>query len=145
MAVRVVLAHLDRGDERRGALEQRGQPLVGAAVMGDLERLDARQIKSRGDVGLRVGRQQQVERAVPDDGDERIVVRVAVRTSACCARRRPEHLHAQLADAQRLPGARGDRAAADALERCRKTALDRRRPASAAVEHQPRSVRGDHR
>ena len=108
MTVGVVLADLDRGDERRRPLQQRREPGVGAAVMGDLERLDARQVERRGHVRLGIRREQQVERPVLHERDERVVVRVAARTPAGRARRRPQHAQAQLADPQRLPGAGRD-------------------------------------
>ena len=44
-----------------------------------------------------------------------------------------------------LARARGSRRPAGARERRGQPALDRRRPARAAVEHEPRAVRGDHR
>jgi hypothetical protein len=99
MPVGVVLADLDRGDAWRRPLQQGGQTRVGAAVMGDLQRLDARQLECRGDVRLGIRRKQQVERPVLHQGDERAVVRVAVRAPAGRARGRPEHPQAQVSDA----------------------------------------------
>jgi hypothetical protein len=143
MAVGVLLSHLDRCDPRSGALEHRGQSFVGAAVVGDLERLHPREVEAGGDVRLGVGREQQVERAVLHVGDDGVVVRVAVRAPDGRARRRPQDVEPQLPDAQLLTGARGDRPAAAALERAGEPALDSGRPAGAAVEYEPRPVRRD--
>ncbi len=76
VAVRVAAADLDHGDAGMQPGQLAGHAGVGAAVMGDLERLDGRKVEGGGDVGLGVGREQQVEGAGTQVGDDRALVRI---------------------------------------------------------------------
>ena len=136
MAVGVAPADLDRRELRVGALEHGREPLVGAAVVGDLERLHLGQRERGGDVRLGVGREQQVEVADLHVRDERAVVRVALRPEVRLGRRRPQQLHPDAPERERLPGMGGH--PPRGAGRMRQTVLDGGRPARAAVHDHPR-------
>ena len=135
MAVGVALADRDRRELRSQAARESREAGVVAAVVGDLQHLDAGSSSAGGDVGLGVGGEQQVEVADRDVGHDRAAVGVAAGGSRRPRRRRPQDAACGSCRA-RAPGrARGDR---PPRRRRRPPARPARASAAvAAVEHEP--------
>ena len=100
-------ARLDRRQPRSQALQQGGQPRIGAAVVGDLEDVDLPEVEPAEDVGFGVGRQQRAHPAGIGFGDDRALVGVLARVGRAARAGRPQHAQRDGADAQHLAGARG--------------------------------------
>ena len=116
-----------------GAGEQRREARVLAAVVGDLEDLDGRQLERAGDVRLGVGGEEDVEAPDARDRHDRAVVGVALGAPAGRRAGRPEEPEADAAQLELLVLMRGHHVRAQ-------PALGRRVPAGAPVEDQPRVV-----
>ena len=125
---------------RRG--EQRRQARVGAAVVGDLEHVDRRQVERRGDVGLSASAVSSSENAAGLERARPRALSFGLPLGAPAGARGGGHstLEAQAAERDHLarragvscrPGGRGAAAA---------RAGPRDAPAGAAVDHQPRAV-----
>ena len=98
--------------------QQRGQPRIGAAVVGDLEDVDRPEVEPGEDVGLGVGGQQHAHAAGVGLGDDRALVGVGARVGRPARARRPQHAQRDAADAQHLAGARRRRRARRARAAC---------------------------
>jgi hypothetical protein len=91
----------DHRHPRRDSVEEARQAHVLRAVVRDLEHVHGRQRQREGHVGLRVRREQEVERAVDGVQHDRAPVGIVAGRPGGIG---PEHVEPQVAEAKALPG-----------------------------------------